>query len=168
MAEAPHDRRSQRAARACGEDPGALLPAVHRVVSLAKRWLLGTHQGSMEPAHVGQLPERVRVPLQPPALPQPRHGLLPRARTRRAPRPGTLPGPNRHQPAPGRATHAAVWARAPAELGTPSSELPLENRGVKLVRLNGYPQRWIICRQRQRLVRVFHGEDIRRIVSTPH
>ena len=49
-------------------------------------------------------------------------------------------GPNRHQPAPGRATHAAVWARAPAELGTPSSESPLENRGVKLVRLNGYPQ----------------------------
>ena len=51
------------------------------------------------------------------------------------------PGPNRHQPAPGRATHAAVCARAPAELGTPSSESPLENRGVKLVRLNGYPQR---------------------------
>ena len=47
-----HDRRSQRAARACGEDPGALLPAVHRVVSLAKRWLLGTHQGSVEPAHL--------------------------------------------------------------------------------------------------------------------
>ena len=38
--------------RACGEDPGALLPAVHRVVSLAKRWLLGTHQGSVEPAHL--------------------------------------------------------------------------------------------------------------------
>ncbi len=47
-----HDRRSQRAARAGGEDPGALLPAVHRVVSLAKRWLLGTHQGSVEPAHL--------------------------------------------------------------------------------------------------------------------
>ena len=30
----------------------ALLPAVHRVVSLAKRWLLGTHQGSVEPAHL--------------------------------------------------------------------------------------------------------------------
>ena len=47
-----HDRRSQRAARAGGEDPGALLPAVHRVGSLAKRWLLGTHQGSVEPAHL--------------------------------------------------------------------------------------------------------------------
>ena len=42
----------QRAARARGEDPGKLLPAVHRVASLAKRWLLGTHQGSVEDAHL--------------------------------------------------------------------------------------------------------------------
>ena len=47
-----HDRRSQRAARALGEDPGELLPALHRVASLAKRWLLGTHQGSVDDAHL--------------------------------------------------------------------------------------------------------------------
>ena len=47
-----HDRRSQRAARARGEDPHALLPAVHRVASLTKRWLLGTHQGSVGEAHL--------------------------------------------------------------------------------------------------------------------
>lgn len=47
-----HDRRSQRAARASGEDPGKLLPGVHRVASLAKRWLLGTHQGSVDEAHL--------------------------------------------------------------------------------------------------------------------
>ena len=47
-----HDRRSQRAARARGEDPDELLPAVHRVASLAKRWLLGTHQGSVDDAHL--------------------------------------------------------------------------------------------------------------------
>jgi len=47
-----HDRRSQRAARARGEDPGELLPAVHRIASLAKRWLLGTHQGSVDDAHL--------------------------------------------------------------------------------------------------------------------
>ena len=46
------DRRSQRAARARGEDPGELLPGVHRVASLAKRWLLGTHQGSVDEAHL--------------------------------------------------------------------------------------------------------------------
>lgn len=47
-----HEPRSQRAARARGEDPGELLPAVHRVASLAKRWLLGTHQGSVDEAHL--------------------------------------------------------------------------------------------------------------------
>lgn len=47
-----HDRRSQRAARARGEDAGELLPAVHRIASLAKRWLLGTHQGSVDDAHL--------------------------------------------------------------------------------------------------------------------
>lgn len=47
-----HEPRSQRAARSRGEDPGELLPAVHRVASLAKRWLLGTHQGSVEAAHL--------------------------------------------------------------------------------------------------------------------
>jgi transposase-like protein len=47
-----HERRSQRAAQARGEDPGELLPAVHRVASLAKRWLLGTHHGSVDDAHL--------------------------------------------------------------------------------------------------------------------
>jgi transposase-like protein len=47
-----HDRRSQRAARARNEGPGALLPGVHRVASLAKRWLLGTHQGAVGTEHL--------------------------------------------------------------------------------------------------------------------
>jgi transposase-like protein len=47
-----HEKRSQRAARARGDDPGKLLPAVHRIASLAKRWLLGTHQGSVDEAHL--------------------------------------------------------------------------------------------------------------------
>jgi transposase-like protein len=47
-----HEPRSQRAARARGENPGELLPAVHRVASLAKRWLLGTHQGAIGDAHL--------------------------------------------------------------------------------------------------------------------
>lgn len=46
------ERHSQRAARLRGEDPFGLLPGVHRVASLAKRWLLGTHQGSVEEAHL--------------------------------------------------------------------------------------------------------------------
>src|SRR5665648_264815 len=41
----PHDRRSQRAAKALGEAIGKLLPGVHRIASLAKRWLLSTTKG---------------------------------------------------------------------------------------------------------------------------
>jgi transposase-like protein len=47
-----HERRSQRAAAAAGDDPGELLPGVHRVASLAKRWLLGTHHGRVDDAHL--------------------------------------------------------------------------------------------------------------------
>jgi len=34
------------------EDASSLLPLVHRVVSLLKRWLLGTHQGAVHPEHL--------------------------------------------------------------------------------------------------------------------
>ena len=35
-----------------GSDAHELLPGVHRVASLAKRWLLGTHQGGVKPGHL--------------------------------------------------------------------------------------------------------------------
>jgi len=35
-----------------GHQPHELLPAVHRVASLLKRWLEGTHQGNVQPAHL--------------------------------------------------------------------------------------------------------------------
>lgn len=35
-----------------GADAHELLPAVHRVASLTKRWLLGTHQGGVKPGHL--------------------------------------------------------------------------------------------------------------------
>lgn len=47
-----HVRRSQQAAAARGEDPGGLLPGVQKVDALVKRWLLGTHQGAVGPAHL--------------------------------------------------------------------------------------------------------------------
>ena len=46
------ERRSQRAARSRGEGPYGLLPGVHRVSGLTKRWLLGTHQGPVDEAHL--------------------------------------------------------------------------------------------------------------------
>lgn len=47
-----HEPRSQRSARLRGEDATELLPGVHRVASLLKRWLLGTHQGSTSKVHL--------------------------------------------------------------------------------------------------------------------
>lgn len=47
-----HQAHSQRAAKLRGDVTDALLPAVHRVASLTKRWLLGTHQGAVEANHL--------------------------------------------------------------------------------------------------------------------
>ena len=44
VASGPHQREAS--------DPGELLPGVHRIASLAKRWLLGTHQGAVDSAHL--------------------------------------------------------------------------------------------------------------------
>jgi len=40
------------ASGASGADASKLLPGVHKVSSLAKRWLLGTHQGSVDEEHL--------------------------------------------------------------------------------------------------------------------
>ena len=37
---------------ASGDPAHVAMPAVHRVASLLKRWLLGTHQGSVSPQHL--------------------------------------------------------------------------------------------------------------------
>ena len=39
--------------RGSGSAAHELLPGVHRVAALAKRWLLGTHQGGVKPGHLG-------------------------------------------------------------------------------------------------------------------
>lgn len=44
-----HDRIIQRGN---SETPSELLPGVHRIASLLKRWLLGTHQGAVSGAHL--------------------------------------------------------------------------------------------------------------------
>jgi transposase-like protein len=43
-----HRPRSQRAQRLFGDDPGEILPRVHRVISHLKTWLQGTHRGVSE------------------------------------------------------------------------------------------------------------------------
>ena len=67
-----------------GDPAHVAMPAVHRVASLLKPWLLGTHQDSVSPQHPRRLPQRVHVALQPPQLAAPRAALPPPAQTGRA------------------------------------------------------------------------------------
>jgi hypothetical protein len=116
-----HEPRSQRAARARGDDPGELLPAVHRVASLAKRWLLGTHQGSVDEAHLQSYLDEFVFPLQPTPLSQPRHGLLPRAGTRRRAPSGALSRPGRQPAAEAVTSLPARSAGPPTDTGQATS-----------------------------------------------
>jgi hypothetical protein len=43
-----HQPRSQRASRLLGEGADDILPRVHRVISLVKTWLRGTHRSVSE------------------------------------------------------------------------------------------------------------------------
>ena len=58
--------------------PTNVLPAVHRVASLLKRWIVGTlHDRQSAVKHLRLLPRRVHLPLQPPHQPLPRPAVLP-------------------------------------------------------------------------------------------
>jgi ISXO2-like transposase domain len=63
------------------QSPVELLPAVHLVVSLAKRWLLGTHQGAVSVETSAILPGRIHLPFQPTKIQIARQTLRPLGRT---------------------------------------------------------------------------------------
>jgi len=46
------DRHTRRIVEGRAQEASALLPRVHRVASLLKRWLLGTHQGAVSREHL--------------------------------------------------------------------------------------------------------------------
>ncbi len=100
-----------------GQQANELLPAVHRVAALCKRWLLGTHQGRVEADHLQSYLE-VLLPLQPAPLPRPRAAVLPphAIRHRHAaadlPTTGGRPAPQGDQTA--RREGTAIPARQPS------------------------------------------------------
>jgi len=48
-----HEYTRQRTVLSSSDDPAHIsMPGVHRVASLLKRWILGTHQGSVTPTHL--------------------------------------------------------------------------------------------------------------------
>jgi hypothetical protein len=63
--------------RASSRSASELMPRVHRVASLLKRWLLATHQGSRAARAARLLPRRVHLPVQPARLPSAGPAVLP-------------------------------------------------------------------------------------------
>ena len=135
-----HQPRSHRAARLAGEEVNQLLAGAHRVDSLAKRWLLGTHQGSVDSAHLRADPRRVRFSLQPSRFSQPGTCLPPSAPARGRPPAGALFGTHRrtvaHWPT---ARHRRRFAHP--EPRTPPCTPTLAGGIRFLVRLRVYPHR---------------------------
>jgi ISXO2-like transposase domain len=76
-----------------GVQAHVVLPGVHRVASLVKRWLLGTHQGAVGGGPPPSLPRRVCVPVQPAPLRVPGSPLQATPRTGGPSGPGHLPVP---------------------------------------------------------------------------
>src|SRR5208337_1936975 len=59
-----------------GSDPAhEVMPRVHLVASLLKRWLIGTHQGGRPASTSRLLPRRIHLPLQSPQIKGPRAAL---------------------------------------------------------------------------------------------
>src|SRR5208337_3310096 len=132
---------TEKAARAAGEDPDSLLPGVHRVASLCKRWLLGTHQGSVDAAH----------------LPAYLNEFVFRFNRRRSASRGmvfyrVLQLAAGHEPVryvdllaskkPRRAKRAEGGTGHPPSLERPAADRPWRTAGIQLqfpVRLSGYP-----------------------------
>ena len=136
-----HRPVNQKAARAAGEDPDGLLPGVHRVASLCKRWLLGTRQGSVDAAH----------------LPAYLNEFVFRFNRRRSASRGmvfyrVLQLAAGHEPVryadllaskkPRRANRAEGGTGHPPSLERPAADRPWRTAGIQLqfpVRLSGYP-----------------------------
>jgi transposase-like protein len=79
-----HDRHSLYAT---GDPAHVAMPRVHRVASLLKRWLLGTHQGAVRPHQLDDYLDEFTFRFQPPRLQPPRSALPPAARAGRSDRP---------------------------------------------------------------------------------
>ena len=110
----------------------------------------------------GQLPQRIRVPIQSPTLPRPRAGVLSGLGTRGLPRPAALPRLRRKSSAPNRLPYPAAWMRAPTQLGAVSSEPPLESCERGRLRSNRYPRIALTASGAE----VLTNGDIRRMASS--
>ena len=122
-----HQRRSQRAARARGDDPAELLPAVHRIASLAKRWLL-TPTRARSRRRTCRATWTSSCSASTAAAREAAARLLPAAGTRGRPRSGALPQHRRRHAAAEDPPDPASRTGASAEPGASASRAAVEGR----------------------------------------
>ncbi len=112
-----HEPRNPRAARARGEDPGEAAAGGPSCGLVGQGMATGHASRLGRRGAPAELPRRVRLPLQPAPVSQPRHRLLPGARTCRHPCPSALPGVGRQPPIEADTAFTAGKTRAPADHG---------------------------------------------------
>ena len=111
-----------------GREANTTLPGVHRVASLAKRWLLGTHQGSVDDAHLPSYLDEFVFRFNRRRSRAPRPGLLPRPRARGRPPAGALPRPGAQPPGPHGPATATGHPRQATDAGPPAGAKALADR----------------------------------------
>ena len=129
-----HERRSQRAAKALGEDPGKA--AARRAPGrLPGQAVAAGHPPVLDrPGAPAVLPERVRLPVQPATLRRPRHALLPRPAARRGARAGALQRTGRRPEAQAHPAQAADSTKPSAEPGPSTRRPSLARDSPRIVR----------------------------------
>jgi hypothetical protein len=108
-----------------GSPAHELLPAVHRGAFLCKRWLLGTHQGGMQPEHMQAYLDEALALYRQAARRRARPAVLPAYAVRRRRTPTDVPRDGRQDPTQGhqagRSPRRTVPAQQPrSALGRPA------------------------------------------------
>lgn len=101
---------------ASGLQAHEVLPAVHAVFGMAKRWLMGNAPRCRAPGARAGLPRRVGLPVQPAQLAQPRVVVLPTVEPGRCRRAGAVRGPpqGRDDTTCPASARSGAWPSAPS------------------------------------------------------
>ncbi len=112
------------------ESAAELLPRVHRVASLLKRRLLGTHQGAVSREHLDYLLGQVHVSFQPPDLAPPGQVVLPAGSTGRGHRAYDLRPDGKARPRPASSQTTRYWGYG-SKVNTPINYIQKSNPKTK-------------------------------------
>ena len=107
-----HGYRHERTVMRKQNDPAhVVMPGVHRVASLLRRWLLGTHQGAVGADHLDAYLNEFTFRFRPTPLTATRDAVLPPARAVDRGRPDRLQQPDREPESDRPTSHPSITTR---------------------------------------------------------